>query len=63
MKFKVKESRNFVESGKVFTAPVVARKLNGLKVRNPNGNVVFLPYEDIEIISISDEERNMNVEW
>lgn len=63
MTFKIKESRNFVDSGEVHSAPLVAKKLNGYKVMNPEGEVVFLCNDDIEVISISEEERSMNVEW
>ena len=63
MTFRTKTGKGFVCEGKEFTAPVVARKLNGYKVLNPEGNIAFLCFEDIDIIEISDEEKNMPIEW
>ena len=63
MTFKIKTSRNFNNSGKVYTAPVVARKLNGYMVSNPDGNTTFICFDDIDVISISDDEKNMPIAW
>jgi len=63
MKFKIKESRNFNNSGEVYSAPVVARKLNGYMVLTPEGGRTFLCFSDIDVISIADREKNMAIEW
>lgn len=63
MTFKVKESRNFNNSGTIYTAKVVARKLNGFKVLNPDGDITFLDNGDIDVIEISDAEKEMPIEW
>ena len=63
MVFKIKPSRNFANSGEIYTAPVAARKLNGYIVVNEEGNNVFVCTDDIDIISISDSERKMAIEF
>ena len=63
MKFKIREDRNFNNSGKVYTAPVVARKLNGYKVLNPDKEITFICSTDIQVLEISEEEKNMPIEW
>lgn len=63
MTFEIKKSRNFNNSGAVYTAPVIARKLNGYKVMNAEGEIAFVCNSDINIIDISDEEKNMQIEW
>lgn len=63
MVFKIKETRHFNSSGKVFSAPVISRKLNGYIVVNEEGNNVFVCTDDIDIISISDSERKMAIEF
>ena len=63
MTFRIRESRHFNNSGEVYTAPVIARKLNGYKVEGPDGEVTFICREDIEILEISEHEKNMPIEW
>jgi len=63
MTFTIKTDRGFVDSGKTYTAPVVARKFNGYKVINPDNEIVFLCNSDIDIVSISDDERKMPIEF
>lgn len=63
MTFKIKESRNFNNGGAVYTAPIIARKLNGYKVLDPEGNATFICNDDIHILDISNEEKNMPIEW
>ena len=67
MIFEIKEGRGFYDEGAVYTAPVIARKLNGYKVpaRNPeyDGQFAFLCFEDIHVLEISDAEKNMPIEW
>lgn len=63
MTFKVREDRNFNDSGKIYTVSVVAKKLNGYKVLFPgHEEVVFITYSDIKILEISDNEKNMLIE-
>lgn len=63
MTFKVREDRNFNDSGKVYTAPVVARKLNGYMVLTPDKERWFLSFDDIKVLNISEEEKNLPIEW
>ncbi len=63
MKFKIKESRNFNNSGEVYEAPIVARKLNGYKVLDPNGNETFICISDIDILELSEDEKNIPIDW
>lgn len=67
MTFRLRAGRGFGDEGAVYTAPVIARKINGYKVPEPNpeydGQFAFLVFEDIEILDISDEEKNMPIEW
>lgn len=63
MTFKIKESRNFNNSGEVYSAPVIARKLNGYMVLDPDKNPTFICFDDIDIINISDDEKNMPIAW
>lgn len=62
MKFKIKESRNFNNSGEIYTAPVVTRKLNGYKVLSEYGSVEFICSDDIDILEISADEKQMAIE-
>lgn len=63
MTFKVREDRNFYDSGKIYTVSVVAKKLNGYKVLFPgHEEVEFLCNSDIKILEMSDEERNLTIE-
>ena len=63
MTFKIKESRNFNNSGIIYTAPVVSRKLNGYNVVNAYGEIAFLCDSDIDILYISDYERTIPIEF
>lgn len=63
MTFRVRKDRFFCNGGEVYTATVVARKLNGYKVLNPDGEPTFVCFDDIEILDVSDEEKNMPIEW
>lgn len=63
MTFKIKESRNFNNSGIIYTAPVVSRKLNGYNVINAYGEIAFLCSSDIDILDISEEEKNKPIEF
>ena len=64
MTFKVREDRNLYDSGKIYTVSVVARKLNGYKVLFPghDDEVAFIPYSDVEILKLSDEEKTFPIE-
>lgn len=62
MTFRIKMGRQLYSEGKTFSAPVVAKKLNGYKVLNPDGNIAFLCLSDIDIISMSEDEKQMPVE-
>lgn len=62
MVFKIKPSRNFANSGEIYTAPVVARKLNGYKVLGEDGNVEFICSDDIDILEITADEKQMAIE-
>lgn len=63
MTFRIKRGRGFVNEGETYTAQIVAKKLNGYKVINPSGNIVFLDFDSIDIIDISDAEKNTPLEW
>lgn len=62
MKFRIK-NKQFVNDGAVYTATVVARKLNGYKVINPEGNVTFICLDDIDVLELSEAEKKMQVEF
>lgn len=62
MRFRIKTGRGFGDEGKVFTAPIIAKKFNGYKVINPEGNECFLCFEDIDIVELSEDEKNLRVE-
>lgn len=62
MVFKIKETRHFNSSGKVFSAPVIGRKLNGYIVVNDEGNNVFVCADDIDILEITADEKQMAIE-
>lgn len=63
MTFRIRTDRHFNNGGETYTATVVAKKLNGYKVVNPEGEITFLCNEDIEVLSLTEEERNMKIEW
>lgn len=63
MTFKIKTGRGFCNEGEMYSAPVVARKLNGYKVMNPENEIEFVCSDDIDIVSISDEEKTIPIEW
>lgn len=63
MKFKIKTGRGFGNEGKIYTAPVIARKLNGFKVKVDDNSVAFICTDDIEIIEISEQEKAIPIEW
>lgn len=63
MTFKIKTGKGFNNEGEIYTTEVVARKLNGYKVINPEGNITFICFDDINIIDISNEEKNIPIEW
>ena len=62
MKFRLKKYKGFVDTEKVYDDKVVARKLNGYIV-NHNGEECFVCREDINIIEISEEEKNAEYRW
>ena len=61
MKFRFTK-QGFSDTNKVYSDPVVARKLNGYIV-NHNGEEYFVDRDYIQIISISDEESNTPIRW
>ena len=61
MKFRVKNC-TLCEYGKVFDGKVVARYVNGYKVDIGN-DVAFIPKSDMEILEISEEEKNFPIKW
>ena len=62
MTFRIREGKQFVSGGQVFTAPIIARKLNGYVVEGQGeGTTAFLQFEDIEVIHLTDEEKEMRL--
>ena len=61
MTFKIKMGKHFVSEGKSFTTTIIEKKFNGYKVINPEGNEAFLCFDDIEIIELSEAEKNLKV--
>ena len=59
MIFRVKPGKG-MDSDKVHVDPVVARKLNGYVVRH-NGEEVFICSDDIEILFMKKEERELPI--
>ena len=62
MLFKIKE-KQFVNDGCVYSAEIVARKLNGYKVINPEGNITFVCFDDIDILQLSEKEKKLPIEF
>lgn len=61
MIFRFRAERGFRDDQLHFD-PVVAKKFNGYIV-NHNGEEVFIQFEDIRIISISDAEKALPVRF
>lgn len=62
MKFRIK-NKQFVNDGAIYSAMVVARKLNGFKVINPEGNITFICSDDIDVLELSEAEKKMQIEF
>lgn len=62
MTFRIKQ-RQFNNDGAVYTAPVIAKKINGYKVLDPEGNVTFICNSDIDILEMSDDEKHISIEF
>ena len=63
MRFMIKYGRQFSNEGVVYSAPVIARKLNGYKVINPDGDPTFICKDDVDVLEISEQEKGMPIEW
>lgn len=61
MKFTVKD-RSMNDYGKVFDGEVIARYINGYKVRY-NGQVTFVDNRIIKVLDISEEEAGLQISW
>lgn len=62
MTFRIKTGRGFGDEGMVFTAPIIEKKFNGYKVLNFEGDdIAFLCFTDIDILELSEEEKQMKV--
>lgn len=62
MTFQIKTGKQFNNEGAVYTAPIVARKINGFKVIDDEGEITFICNEDIKVLSMSEAEKNMPLE-
>ena len=58
MIFKIKQ-KQFNNDGAIYSTKIVAKKINGYKVINPEGNETFVCFDDIEILELSEEEQNL----
>ena len=63
MKFEIAKGRGFNDEGQTFTARLIAKKLNGYIVEGIEGGEAFLPFEDIKVIEISNDEKQIGVRW
>ena len=62
MTFRIRTDKQFNDGGMIFTTQIVAKKVNGYKVISPEGNVTFICNDDIQILSMSETEKNMPIE-
>lgn len=62
MKFMVKSGRGYADEKIVYNDKVIGRKLNGWIVEH-DGEECFIPSDEINVISISDEEKNLPIRW
>ena len=65
MKWTPKKERGFCDEGRIFENEVVGRKINGLLIETDSVDdpIWFLPYDSIEIIQISEQEKNIPIVW
>lgn len=61
MTFRIKTGKHFVNKGETYTTTIIEKKFNGYKVINPEGNIVFICFDDIEIIELSESETDLKV--
>ncbi len=61
MKFKMREGRGF-DTRVFYTDKVISRKLNGYIVLH-NDEEVFVPDDVIDILEITDKEKNAPIRW
>ena len=63
MTFRIREGKGFGDEGMTFTAPIIARKLNGYVVEGQSkDSTAFLQFEDIEILHLTEQEKALEVE-
>ncbi len=62
MKFKAKKGIGLNDEGIIHDDPVVGRMLNGYIVSH-NGDEVFIPFCVVDIIEISENEKNAEMRW
>ena len=60
MTFKV-TANHCNDTGKIYSAPVVKKYINGYRVQTEDGEEMFLSMDAIKVISMTDEERVMKV--
>ena len=65
MRFKTKKERNLNDRGEIiYDAKVIARKLNGYIVQNESADgETFICSDDIDVVEISEEEKNASIRW
>ena len=63
MVFRIKSGKGFNNEGEVYETEIVERKLNGYKVINPDKEITFITFDDIEIIELTEQEKNLPITW
>lgn len=61
MKFKIKKGRHLCNEGEVYETTIIEKKLNGYKVLNPDNDITFITFDDIEILEISNKEKEIPI--
>lgn len=62
MRFKMRAGRGFSDTQTIYEGEVVGRKLNGYLVKMDDETALVRP-EDVEVISITAEEKASKIIW
>lgn len=61
MKFRIKKGRHLCNEGETYETTIIERKLNGYKVLNPENNITFITFDDIEILEMTNNEKEISI--